>query len=404
MNRRSFVSLCALPAICPNGFVRQRKGALPPIRPPSEDFQRQIPRLMEIAGVPGIGLALVQGDEIAWQYRHGFADRRRSLPVGDQTLWAAASLGKPVFAFAALHLVDEGLLDLDRPLKSYVPDHFPDDPRADRITARHALSHSSGLRNWYRNAGDPLELAFEPGSAFSYSGEGYYYLQRAIEHITGHGLDRFMRDRLFTPLGMDSSAYGWRPDWAERLVAGHGSRSAYDVFWKTLAEKLQRDADANNRMLADYTNEDVREAMARVAPESSTLPQSIIPNAAYSLVTTPVDFATYLVALLGGDVSGVGLKPETRQLAMTPAVHINSALGWGLGLGTEASETEDAAAAGDHYLWQWGDNGSWKNFVLAHPASRTGIVIFTNGDTGLNLCRRIIRASTGVDHAAFLWL
>ncbi|HKN66736.1 MAG TPA: hypothetical protein VJW73_10685, partial [Gemmatimonadaceae bacterium] len=57
-----------------------------------------------------------------------------------------------------------------------------------------------------------------------------------------------------------------------------------------------------------------------------------------------------------------------------------------------------------NYIWQWGDNGSWKNFVLAHPATRSGIVIFTNGSRGLNVAQRVVTAATGSDHEAFWWL
>lgn len=77
---------------------------------------------------------------IVWQYAFGIADRRTAAAVDRDTLWVAASLGKPVFAFAALRLADEGKLDLDRPLKTNAPDHLPDDEQANRITARQVLS------------------------------------------------------------------------------------------------------------------------------------------------------------------------------------------------------------------------------------------------------------------------
>src|SRR5207237_10645877 len=97
-------------------------------------------------------------------------------------------LRKPVFAFLVLGLVGDGVLDLDRPLGEYLPLPNPADERARTITARHALSHSSGWRNWRFGNDQLLTADFAPGSRFSYSGEGYYFLQRVVEHATGMGL------------------------------------------------------------------------------------------------------------------------------------------------------------------------------------------------------------------------
>jgi len=58
----------------------------------------------------------------------------------------------------------------------------------------------------------------------------------------------------------------------------------------------------------------------------------------------------------------------------------------------------------EEYLWQWGDNGSWKNFLLAHPKSASAIVVFTNGDTGMRIAERVVRAVTGRDQPSFLWV
>jgi hypothetical protein len=85
----------------------------------------------------------------------------------------------------------------------------------------------------------------------------------------------------------------------------------------------------------------------------------------------------------------------------TPKTRINRALSWGLGIGLEQ---QAAGSADPDYLWHWGDNGPWKNFVLAHPATRSAIVVFTNGSRGLNIANRVMTAATGQQHAAFLWL
>jgi hypothetical protein len=81
----------------------------------------------------------------------------------------------------------------------------------------------------------------------------------------------------------------------------------------------------------------------------------------------------------------------------TPVSHINSALSWGLGIGVEeADDTE--------YLWQWGDNGGWKNFILAHAPTQTAIAVFTNGGNGQHVNERVLRAATGIEQPAFMWV
>jgi hypothetical protein len=82
---------------------------------------------------------------------------------------------------------------------------------------------------------------------------------------------------------------------------------------------------------------------------------------------------------------------------LTAHTRINSVLAWGLGWGLESDEGRD-------YLWHWGDNGPFKNFVLAHPATRSAIVIFTNGSNGLRVAEAAMAAATGHRHFAFDWL
>lgn len=414
MHRRDFVTAIVAPAFAglrhKVGFIdRDPSAPAKGLHPPSATFLRGLPLLMEVAGVPGVGVCVVQDGVVAWQDYRGVMDANKRQRVSVDTLWPAASVGKPVFAFAALRLVDLGKLDLDRPLKAYLPDHTPDDPRGNRITARHVLSHSSGLPNWRDGDNQPLVPDFEPGSRFRYSGEGYYYLQRVVEHVTGTGFQQFMEDSLFAPLGMHSSTYGWRANLEARVVTGHDPYGSYAVFWKDLGARLQQYADQRNRKLDSFTSDDIQVAIQTMTPTPRRLPEFVIPNAASSLLTTPVEYGAFLMALLKGGTSQAGPKPATWRAMLTPQVRVNSALAWGLGWGIEervanqkVGHTRETIAA--DYFWHWGDNGSWKNFVLVHPATRSAIVVFTNGSRGLNVAREIVTAASGLDHAPFWWL
>ena len=116
---------------------------------------------------------------------------------------------------------------------------------------------------------------------------------------------------------------------------------------------------------------------------------------AASLMTSARDYGTFVRWLLGaGPVSGG--KPLLGPMA-TQRVAINDALGWGAGIGLERLD-------GRQYLWHWGDNPGFKNFVLVEPAASAALVIFTNGNAGMRVYERVIRARTGIDHPAFLWI
>jgi len=102
--------------------------------------------------------------------------------------------------------------------------------------------------------------------------------------------------------------------------------------------------------------------------------------------------------------SGQGIEPALLPQIFdlfTQAARSPDRSQGGLGIGLEQ---QFDVASDPNFLWHWGDNGSWKNFVLAHPESKSAIVVFTNGSRGLNVANRVMTAATGRQHAAFLWL
>lgn len=157
------------------------------------------PIALASAPVPGLAVALADATGATWGRGYGVADASTGRPVDRSTLFEAASLTKPVVALAVLALARGGLLDLDRPLDDYLPaPYLPTDARAAAITTRMALGHTTGLPNW-RPRGESLALLRDPGSRFGYSGEGYVYLQQAIEHLTGVPLERLCHERVLAP-------------------------------------------------------------------------------------------------------------------------------------------------------------------------------------------------------------
>jgi hypothetical protein len=155
--------------------------------PDTAALERELPRLMEIGDVPGLSIAVLDGGDLSWSGAFGTLGDSAGTPVNEETIFSAASLSKPVFAYVVLRLAERDLIDLDRPLAQALDEpRITHDPRGRRITPRMVLSHGTGLPNW---GGERLELQFDPGTGFGYSGEGFVYLQRAVEILLDTGAD-----------------------------------------------------------------------------------------------------------------------------------------------------------------------------------------------------------------------
>ena len=301
-----------------------------------------VPQLLKDGDVPGLSMAVVRDGAVFWHRSWGVKDAATGAPIDDETIFEAASLSKPVFAYAVMKLVDAGVIDLDTPIVHYLPGDYVRDPRGAAITPRNALSHTAGFPNW-RN-GDELRMYSAPGERFSYSGEGIVYLSKAVENVTGKTLNVVMKEQVFVPLGMTSSSYTWQDRFEKRKAMGHDSAGA--------PEHIKRPPEA---------------------------------NAAASLQTTVLDYARFLAAVLDGK----GLTKKTWTQMLRPQIYLDEAcmncvsnkpsgklskqVAWGLGWGIQL--TPDGKS-----IWHWGDNGDFHAHVVGYPAARAGLVVFTNGE------------------------
>ncbi len=158
------------------------------------EIDKSVERLMKAAHVTGLDIAILNDSQVVYVKSFGWRDREQSLPLTERTVMYGASFTKAVFAYLVMQLVQEGTLDLDKPINSYLPkplaeyDKYKDlatDARYKTITARMLLSHTSGFPNFrWINPDKKLDIKFTPGTQYSYSGEGINLLQFAIEELT----------------------------------------------------------------------------------------------------------------------------------------------------------------------------------------------------------------------------
>jgi CubicO group peptidase (beta-lactamase class C family) len=303
-----------------------------------------LPSLMEAVDITGISLAVIRHGEIEVLEAHGYADRAAQTPATTVTVFEAASLGKPVFAYLVLKLVDAGLLQLDEPLCDLAPALLQAGDHAASITVRHVLAHMTGLPNW-RSAKRPLRCYFAPGKRFSYSGEGYAILQSAIERLTCETLDVLARRLVFQPLRMKNSTYN-----AADLLPGN---------------------------------------IATPHEAGRSLPKTWMPaNAAGSLHTTAADYAQFLRAVLTGEglsatMSQEWLKPNRRTpvpffAALDPLgdPELHPSVAWGLGWGVEGES---------QVFFHWGSNPGFKSFAAGSVSDGRALVVLSTGATELAL-------------------
>ena len=337
----------------------------------AERLEKNLPALMKEADIPGLSIALIRDGKLVWNRGFGFKNSQTKEPVTEETVFEAASLTKPVVAYVVLKLVDAGKLDLDAPLSKYLPGNYDlaaDDARINQITARRVLTHTTGFPNWrpVRNS-KTLLIHFPPGERFSYSGEGFVYLSKAVEQITKMKLEDYVREAVFVPLGMNSSSLAWQ-------------------------ERYKSLKTFNHDALGYPTGQG----------------EGVSPNAAGSLQTTTADYAKFVSAIL----NGTGLKKETRKLMLTPQSKVDEScrvctggapkklsteIGWGLGWGLQMTDEGNS-------FWHWGDNGNNKAFIVAFEKQKDGIVVLTNGANGLFILKEILEDGLGGKHPAVAWI
>jgi CubicO group peptidase (beta-lactamase class C family) len=358
----------------PHGALQRVTGAADADRDLVAGLSTLIPDAMKRKGVPGLSIGLIREGRVIWSRGFGVANVDRRAPVTSDTVFEAASLSKPVFALAVLTLCDSGTLDLDRPLKDYLPAAVPvDDPRAKLITAAMVLSHTSGLPHG-RPARTPIALRFAPGARFAYSATGFQCLQAVVEHLTRQPLAAFMKKTVLEPLAMDDSSFGWVDKYKASAADGYDEDG--DVGLSGNGEYLEATPEELTRLKADF-------------------PEYRYPSAAAGLYTTASDYCKFVMELLQPE--RVRLSGRLMERLFHPRVQVTDGISWGLGWGLETTSAGEA-------FWHWGDWGVFRHFTMAGRRHKSGVVILTNSFNGPQVYREVVPKVLEGPHPSLAWV
>lgn len=315
------------------------------------ELEEQIPRWMQETATPGVSVAIIESANVASRRAFGVKDAASKTPVDHDTMFEAASMSKPVFAYVVMKLCETGIMDLDTPLTRYASSRFLEgDPRLDLITARHVLSHTAGFQNW-RSENTPLAIHSTPGEKFLYSGEGYHYLQTVVTRLLGQPFETFMNARLFAPFGMTSSGYVWTDVFARRMARPH------DPSGEPMDNKKSSPED-----VARY-------------------------GSAGAMLSTPTDYAKFMIEVIAPKPSDASrLTRESLAEMLRPHVKIESSqypASWALGWQVFHNGGRD-------FIYHGGDNEGFHCASVASVEGRSGFVVMTNGEGGTSVLRHLI--------------
>jgi CubicO group peptidase (beta-lactamase class C family) len=278
--------------------------------------------------------------------------------VDTETVFEGASLGKSIVALAVLRLIEKGKLPLDSTADAIVPYTELNDPRKSRITVRMLLSHTSGLTF------GQAKLDADPGVRFSYSTEGFRYLQRVVEKKLGERLETWAQRELFIPLKMNRTSFVYAERFTKNRARGRN--------WLMVGQEYMTNAAGTG---------------------------------AFDLITTSQNYARLWEGVLSGKI----IRPKTLALMFTPQKKITrefydaaipkkskADLACGLGILLQKQKSRWIG-------FQWGDNGGTTGLLLIDPRMKDAVVYFANAQDG-NHVGVALASAAGMKEEALTWV
>ena len=345
------------------------------------ELEAFIEQTLEGAGVTGLSCAILNDAKLAYQKAFGYRNKNDGSLNDEQSIFAAASFSKTVFAYLVMLLVEEKVIDLDRPLYEYLDKplyEYPayadlkGDDRYLQITPRMVLGHTTGFPNLrFLMPDGKLGFLFPPGSRHSYSGEGMTLLQVIVEEVTGRDLEALAQEKIFQPLGMTRTSFIWQPEFEANHACPH------DTYGRQRGWKMK-------------------------------LPKA---DGGGSMVTTASDYARLLASILHAK----GIRKTTLDAMLESQIAINYRRMFGPEAWFETDEYQSI-----HLAWSlgWGrfdtpcgraffhtgHGPGWQNYTVTYLDAGSGIVLLSNSDNFESVIEAIAKKAIGDIYSPYDWL
>jgi CubicO group peptidase (beta-lactamase class C family) len=342
-------------------------------------------KTLEAAHVTGAQITVLTDGKLVWSAAYGLRGKNPDLPMARETTTWAASITKSVFATYVMQLVERGEFDIDKPVAKQLPKPLDEynayresateivkTPEWAKVTPRILLAHASGLLNFVTMEPDKkLRLHFEPGTRFSYSGEGINLVQFLIEQQKGKPLNELMDDAIFNPLQMRRTAIIFRP---------------------TLLPDVADRFDLNEKF----------RSQTRRGPS----------RAAGSMTTSADDLAKFVSALFAGKI----INEKSQAEMFKPVVQIRSLHEFPIARdepnGREAADVGLAYGVGWGLLthtrfgrafFKEGHGDGAQNFITCFERKKACMIILTNSDNGESAFRQLLEKILGDTVTPWEW-
>lgn len=353
------------------------------------EIDQTVKRLMEAANVQGLDLAILNNKKAVFIKSYGYKNKPENQLLDTATIMYGASFSKAVFGYLTMKLVQEKILDLDKPLYQYLSKPIPDyqyfsdlksDERWKLITARMCLSHTTGLPNvrWFNPtestpAFDSLgimKIYFTPGTKYAYSGEGFKLLQLVVEQITKKTLEELAVEKVFNPIGMTRTGYIWHDSFGDDNVAvGHMNDGLID---KKRKRTLGVAGGSLVTTIADYSKF-IEHVMRKKGLKRKLFNEMISPQIEiYSKTQFPP------------------ITPETTTENRN--IHLAYGLGWGL-----------LQCPYGKAFFKEGNGDSWRNYNINFIDKGISIIVMTNSENGENIFQELLETLTGDTCIPWKW-
>jgi CubicO group peptidase (beta-lactamase class C family) len=346
------------------------------------EIEKMIIDLMDSANVTGLGLAIINKNKIVYVKTFGFRNKDQSALLNENTIMLGASFSKAVFSYIVMQLVQESIIDLDKPLYKYLDKPLPEyedykdlssDDKWKLITARMCLSHTTGFpnsRSINPRGNNKLEIFFTPGTKYAYSGEGFQLLQFVIEKITKRQLEDLAREKVFKPLKMNNTSYIWQDKFKDNFAVGH--------------DDIETPVDYYGRITKA--------------------------SGAGSLQTSISDYGKFIEAVM----QGKRLTQSSVQMMLSPQIPIKSKHQFP-SLSEEVTDRNDSIALSYGLGWglfnckygraffKEGHAEGWQNYNVNFPNKKISIIIMTNSDNGEKIFKDVLEKTIDDTFTPWEW-